>query len=156
MRAAPSGLTDPVWLAWIAAAPEIEIDPRGDAFHKLAMAWLRQAPSPTPLDAADRQVVWQWLESYRNDVRFAARGEVSLGMADLEKAGWAVLGAGAGASLSKVVMVGALALNLGAVGLAVIGMGYAMTSVYRNSFKARRERMMLEIAQKICSIRDSL
>ena len=157
MNNPPRGLSDPPWLGWIATAPEVEVDERGDTYFRSARKWLRQVPQAPVTPASESPLMREWVSEYISAIQAEVASRPSLKMQELEKASWATIGGllsfGAGKSL---VAVGAIAFNPIAAGLAGVGIGYAVIAVYRDSFKVRRANMLEEIARGLAAIRNRL
>lgn len=157
MKNPPRGLSDSLWLDWIALAPEVDVDDKGDAYFRIAKTWLRHAPQPPVASPSESALMRQWISEYIAAIHAEVASRPSLKMQELEKASWATIGGllsfGAGKSL---IAVGAIAFNPIAAGLAGVGIGYAVIAVYRDSFKVRRANMLEEIARGLAAIRDRL
>lgn len=157
MNNPPRALRDGLWLNWIALAPEVEVDDRGDAYFKAAKAWLRRAPQVPVAPPFESGLMRQWISEYIAAIHAEVASRPRLKMQELEKASWATIGGllsfGAGKSL---IAVGAIAFNPIAAGLAGVGIGYAVIAVYRDSFKVRRANMLEEIALGLATIRNRL
>lgn len=157
MRNPPRGLTDPVWLHWIELAPAVDADERSDLYHGIAKAWLGAAPKSPVFPPGESALMRQWINEYLSAIQAEIAARPKLKTQELEKASWATIGGllsfGAGKTL---ITIGAIAFNPIAAGLAGVGIGYAVISVYRDSFKVRRANMLEEIARGLAAIRDRL
>jgi hypothetical protein len=161
----PTAPWDSDWRYWLERAPPVIIDEAGDAFLADARRWLDDIPHTgdgniikepwkyaplASLNAGDFQhgaVLINAITRYQMALLKCKEDEVSLGTDRLQQAiastVFGTMGASIATKLGLTTLIASAAFA--ATGAGVIGIGYAIASVRRNSIKARRNRIINEI-----------